>query len=108
MVTGGTCKVSYLKTNDWGNGATITVTITNTGSSAMNGWTLTWAFGGNQQISNLWNGVHTQTAQAVSVKDAGYNSSIAANGNVGFGFNLNYSGANAIPTVFKLNAQTCQ
>jgi endoglucanase len=108
VVTGGTCKVNYVKTNDWGNGATITVTITNTGSSAINGWTLAWGFGGNQSITNLWNGVLTQTGQNVSVKDAGYNSSIAANGNVGFGFNLNYSGTNAIPTAFKLNGQTCQ
>jgi endoglucanase len=108
VVTGGTCKVNYVKTNDWGNGATITVTITNTGSSAINGWTLAWAFGGNQNITNLWNGTHTQTGQAVSVKDAGYNSSIVANGNVGFGFNLGYSGTNAIPTAFKLNGQTCQ
>lgn len=108
VTTGGTCKVGYVKTNDWGTGATITVTITNTGLSAINGWTLTWAFAGNQVISNLWNGTFTQTGSSIAVKDAGYNASIAANSNVSFGFNLNYSGTNAIPTAFKLNAQTCQ
>jgi endoglucanase len=108
VVTSGTCKVSYVKANDWGNGATINVTIGNTAASAVDGWTLSWAFGGNQQISNLWNGTVTQNGQGVSVKDAGYNASIAANGSVGFGFNLNYSGANTIPTGFKLNGQTCQ
>jgi endoglucanase len=107
-VTGGACKVSYTKANDWGTGATINVTIGNTASSAVSGWTLTWAFGGNQQISNLWNGTPTQNGQSVSVKDAGYNASIPANGSVGFGFNVNYSGANNIPTGFKLNGQSCQ
>ncbi|MCL6590510.1 MAG: glycoside hydrolase family 9 protein [Firmicutes bacterium] len=100
--------VAYVISNDWGTGATINVTITNNTSSAVNGWTLAWTFPGNQTISNLWSGTYTQSGASVSVKDAGYNATIGANGgSVNFGFNINYSGTNAKPTSFTLNGTAC-
>lgn len=107
-VSGATCRVAYTNQNDWGSGATIDVVITNTGSSAINGWTLAWTFAGNQVISNLWNGSYTQSGQSVAVKNLSYNAVIGANGgSVNFGFNLNYSGSNTAPTSFTLNGVTC-
>jgi cellulase/cellobiase CelA1 len=95
--------------SDWGNGATISVTIKNNTTSPINGWALAFTFPGNQTITNLWNGTYTQSGASVSVKDAGYNASIPANGgSVNFGFNLNYSGTNAKPTSFTLNGTACQ
>jgi endoglucanase len=104
----GSCKVSYVKQNDWGSGATVNVTITNTGSSAVNGWTLAFKFGGNQSVTQLWNGFFTQTGQNVSVRNESYNATIAANASVSFGFNISYSGTNTNPTSFSLNGKTCQ
>jgi serine protease AprX len=105
---GATCAVTYAIPGDWGSGFTASVTITNTGSTAINGWTLTWTFPGNQQITNLWNGTYTQSGTSVSVKNASYNATIAANGGtVNLGFNANYSGTNAKPTSFALNGVTC-
>jgi endoglucanase len=101
--------VSYVKQNDWGNGATVNVTIRNNGSSAVNGWTLTWTFPGNQQISNMWNGTFTQSGASVSVNNLGYNATIGASGGtVSFGFNITYSGSNTAPTGFRLNGTLCQ
>jgi cellulase/cellobiase CelA1 len=101
--------VNYVPQNDWGNGATINVTIRNNGTSAINGWTLTWTFPGNQQIVNLWNGTFTQTGAPVSVKDAGWNGTIGASGGTAsFGFNITYSGTNAAPVSFSLNGAACQ
>jgi endo-1,4-beta-xylanase len=106
--TTSTCKVSYSK-NDWGSGFTGTVIITNNGSSAINGWTLTWTFPGNQIITNLWNGSYTQSGTSVSVKNLSYNGTIPANGGTtNFGFNANYSGTNNNPASFSLNGTTCQ
>ncbi len=106
VTTGGSCKMTFSK-NEWATGATVQVTVTNTGSSAINGWTATFKFPGNQKISQFWNGTVTQTGQNVSVKDLGYNSSIAPNGNVGFGFNLDFSGINADFTGFSINGKAC-
>jgi cellulase/cellobiase CelA1 len=101
--------VSYVIQSDWGNGATISVTITNKSASAVNGWTLAFTFPGNQTITNLWSGTYTQSGASVSVKDAGFNAGIPANGgSTNFGFNLNYSGTNAKPTAFTLNGTACQ
>jgi endoglucanase len=90
--------------NDWGSGATVNVTITNNGSSAINGWTLEWTFSGNQKIANMWNANYTQSGTSVTVTNQSYNSAIPANGGkVSFGFNISYSGSNVKPTSFTLN-----
>lgn len=102
-----TCSVLYSIANDWGAGFTANVTILNTGSSAINGWNLAWNFPGNQTITNLWSGSHTQTGKAVTVSNLGYNASIPAGGSTSFGFNANYSGSNALPTAFTLNGAAC-
>ncbi|MGW8531651.1 glycoside hydrolase family 6 protein [Nocardiopsis sp. NPDC055824] len=99
------CEVDY-QVNDWGSGFTASVEITNLGT-ALNGWTLDWSFPGNQQVTNLWNGTHTQSGQDVSVTAAGHNSSISTNGTVSFGFNASYSGSNAAPSEFTLNGVVC-
>jgi uncharacterized repeat protein (TIGR02543 family) len=101
--------VSYVIQSDWGNGATVSVTIKNNTTAPVTGWSLAWTFPGNQTITNLWNGSFTQSGAAVSVKDAGFNAYIPANGgSVNFGFNLSYSGVNAKPTGFLLNGTVCQ
>ncbi|MBN1311605.1 MAG: cellulose binding domain-containing protein [Anaerolineae bacterium] len=105
----GGCVVNYVIQNDWGSGATVSVTIQNNGASTINGWTLTWTFPGSQQISALWNASFSQSGASVSVSDAGWNATIGANGGTaGFGFNLVYSGTNAEPTDFVLNGTACQ
>ncbi len=105
----GNYVVVYTIQNDWGSGATVDVKITNNTGTAVNNWTLAFAFPGNQTITNLWNGAYTQSGASVTVKDAGYNANIPANGgSVNLGFNLNYSGGNVKPTSFTLNGTPCQ
>jgi endo-1,4-beta-xylanase len=104
----GNYAVTYVIQSDWGVGATISVTIKNNSAAAVNGWTLAFTFPGNQKITNLWNGTYTQSGASVSVKDAGYNAYIGANGgSTNFGFNISYSGSNAKPTSFTLNGSAC-
>jgi hypothetical protein len=101
------CSVSYSQ-NDWGSGATVSITIKNNGAAAINGWTLAWNFTGNQTITNIWNATYTQNGTAVTAQNVSYNSVIPANGSVTFGFNLAYSGVNAKPAGFTLNGIACQ
>lgn len=107
LTPGTGCTVSYTIQNDWGNGATINITITNNGTTAINGWELKFSFPGNQQITNLWCAKYTQSGAAVTVTNEAWNSLIPAAGTVTFGFNINYSGTNAKPAIFTLNGQTC-
>src|SRR5581483_8259504 len=100
------CQVNYAIASQWNVGFSTNVTITNLGSP-LTSWTLKWSFGGNQQITQLWNGSYTQSATSVSVSNLSYNGSIATNGTASFGFNGSYSGTNAVPASFTLNGTTC-
>ncbi|MFF7274990.1 glycoside hydrolase family 48 protein [Streptomyces griseorubiginosus] len=100
------CSVDY-KTNDWGSGFTTDVTITNRGTDAINGWTLTYAYAGNQKLMNGWNGTWSQSGQNISVKDAGYNGKIAAGASTSAGAQFSYIGTNAAPINFAINGTSC-
>ena len=89
--------------SQWNDGFTTNVTLTNNGTAAISGWTLTWTFPGNQTITNLWNGNLTQSGQSVKVTSMSYNAAIPVGGSVSFGFQASYSGNNASPTAFYLN-----
>jgi hypothetical protein len=105
--TPANCSVTYTQ-NDWGSGATVSITIKNNGTSAIDGWNLAWNFPDNQKITNLWNGSYTQSGTSVTVTNLSYNSRIPAGGTVNFGFNISYSGTNAKPTSFMLNGTVCE
>jgi len=88
----------YKIQNDWGSGSTVIVTIINNSSAAINNWTVSWSFSGNQKIDSIWNAAYTQNGCSVTVKNISWNGSIPANNSTSFGFNLSYSGTNALPT----------
>jgi lysophospholipase L1-like esterase len=93
--------------NDWGSGATVSITVKNNSTAALNGWTLEWSFPGNQKITNIWSGSYTQNGTKVTVKNQSYNATIPAGGSISFGFNISYSGSNTKPTGFTLNGTNC-
>jgi endoglucanase len=88
---------------DWGSGATVSITIKNNGTTAVDGWTLAFDFPGDQKITNLWCGEFTQSGTTVTISSASFNGTIPAGGLVSFGFNISYSGTNALPTGFTVN-----
>ncbi|MEU1040414.1 glycoside hydrolase family 48 protein [Streptomyces sp. NPDC005907] len=100
------CSVDY-KANDWGSGFTADLTITNRGSEAISGWTLTYAYTGNQSLTNGWNGTWSQAGKTVTAKNASWNGTIGAGAAVTTGAQFTYSGTNAAPTSFAVNGTTC-
>ncbi|MEV6212072.1 glycoside hydrolase family 9 protein [Kitasatospora sp. NPDC051914] len=101
------CTVAYKVENAWGTGFTATVTVKNTGTTQVAGWTLGWTYPGNQKITNAWNATVTQTGAAVTAKDAGWNGTLAPGASAAFGFQGTYSGSNPVPTAFTLNGAAC-
>ncbi|KQR16734.1 endo-1,4-beta-xylanase [Cellulomonas sp. Leaf334] len=100
------CQVSY-GVNQWNTGFTANVTVKNTSSSALNGWTLTFSFPSGQSVTQAWSSVTTQSGSAVTVKNAAWNGSIPAGGSTQFGFNGSHSGTNTAPSSFSLNGTVC-
>jgi hypothetical protein len=106
--SGSSCQVTYTIQDQWGNGFVVNpLTIKNTGSAPINGWTLSWTFAGNQQITNAWGIVVSQSGQSVSARNESWDASIASGGTVTPGFQASFSGTNARPTSFRLNGVPC-
>jgi hypothetical protein len=102
----GACQITYTP-DQWTGGFTADVTIANTGSSAINGWTLTFTFPGNQQITDAWNGVESQSGENVTITNESYNGTIAAGGSTSLGFQGTWTTSDASPTSFDVNGEAC-
>jgi chitodextrinase len=96
---GGTpsCSATLRVDNQWSTGFTATVTVTNTGTVAIQSWRVSWTWPGSQQITSLWNGNLTQSGSSESVTNMSYNGGLAPGGSTSFGFQGNGS-ANGVPT----------
>ena len=80
------------------------MSIKNTGSQTINGWTLTWTWSGNQYIIQSWNSNYTQSGQNVALANASWNGTIPSGTTLtGIGFNANYGG-----TQYKPDRVLCQ
>ncbi|MGI5213729.1 GH12 family glycosyl hydrolase domain-containing protein [Plantactinospora sp. CA-290183] len=100
------CRVGYTA-NSWNNGFTASVTVTNTGSSPVNGWTLTYNLPSGQQVTSSWNATVTQSGSAVTARGTGQNTAIPAGGTASFGYQGSLSGTYSSPTSFSLNGSAC-
>lgn len=105
---GLSCEVHYALQSDWGTGMVADVALYNTSSQRVDGWTMTWRFGGNQKIIGAWNGVVSQQGQSVEVKDVDWNAVLEPGGAASFGFQAEYSGSNPAPTQFEVNGVLCE
>lgn len=107
--TGTACSIHYAVTNQWSDGFGVTITITNTGTTTINGWSLTFAFPNGQTITQLWNGSFTQSGANVTVTNLSYNGTLAPGTTLTSnpGFNGSWNGSNNAPASFKLNGVTC-
>ncbi|WP_376796427.1 PHB depolymerase family esterase [Thermogemmatispora sp.] len=103
------CQVHYGIVGQWSGGFQASLTITNTGSSAINGWTLRFSFAAGQMITLSWNGNFSQAGSAVTVTNVAVNAQIPPHGSLSVppGFQATWSGSNPPPTAFSLNGQSC-
>lgn len=92
--------VTFTKRSDWGAGFVTDVKISNTSTSAINGWTL--EFDLDAEITNIWNAVivsHVGTRYVIRM--APWNGTIAPGGEITFGFQA--AGIGRTPVNAKLN-----
>ncbi|HEX5405757.1 MAG TPA: cellulose binding domain-containing protein [Pseudonocardiaceae bacterium] len=99
--------MSYTVPLDWGGGFNSSIAITDTGTTAVNNWTLQFIFPGNQTVSAGWGGNFSQTGNVVTVTAPSYALNLAAGTTTTPGFNGGYTGTNPMPTAFTLNGQPC-
>ncbi|MGN9838351.1 cellulose binding domain-containing protein [Nonomuraea sp. H19] len=94
----GGCVATYKNAGQWQGGFQGEVTVKNTGTTTMSGWTVRWTFADGQQISQLWNGTLSANGAEVTVRNVGWNGSLAPGASATFGFLASWNGANTAPT----------
>jgi endoglucanase len=101
------CSAVYSLTNSWAGGFQGQVVLTNTGTSAISPWTLTWTFPGDQKIGSMWTASFTQSGEAVTAVNESYNATIAPSTSVTIGFTGTFTSSDASPAAFAVNGTAC-
>ena len=88
----GSCTLASAITNSWPGGYQLQLTVTNSGATALTGWTAGFTFADTAEtIASSWNATVTQNGEQVTASNVGYNGSVAAGGSTTFGVVVNGS-----------------
>ncbi|WP_162560690.1 Calx-beta domain-containing protein [Methylobacterium durans] len=97
--------MDFSVSSSWNSGFIGSVSVKNAASSGTNGWLV--EFDAPFEITNLWNGtIVSHVGNHYVVRDAGWNSAIAPNGSVTFGFQAASQGTPPSPTRFTVNGES--
>jgi hypothetical protein len=107
MVT--SCHVTYANAVQNATSFNGTVTISNTGTTTLTGWTLTWNFANGQKLSSTQNATAKQSGTTVTLTNLSSNGTIPPGGSTtGIGFTASWNKTtNAAPTSFAVNGVSC-
>lgn len=103
---GGGCRVVY-NVNSWNTGLTTDITITNTSSTVINGWSLVFTLPGGQTITNGWNATYSPSSGQVTARNMSYNGVLNPGAATGIGFQATHAGNTGKPASFTLNGVQC-
>ncbi|MCX5412779.1 PQQ-dependent sugar dehydrogenase [Streptomyces sp. NBC_00059] len=101
-----TCRVDRT-VNAWGTGATVDLTVTNTGSTPVNGWRLQFPLALGQTVISDWNTNLTQGSNTVTAANASHNATIAPGASITLGYLVGHTGDASSPPRFMLNGDAC-
>ncbi|WP_426514741.1 serine/threonine-protein kinase [Dactylosporangium sp. McL0621] len=105
----GSCTVAYQVKQTWDNGATVSLSITNTGRTGLKEWALSFDVEGQVQTGSSWNGAWQQQGTQVTVTGLAGHSDLEAGASVtDVGANVGGQHAGTIPDAFVLNGMRCQ
>ncbi|WP_084959628.1 GH12 family glycosyl hydrolase domain-containing protein [Thermoactinospora rubra] len=83
---GGGCEVTAATQSQWGNGYVIQATVTNAGSTTMNGWTVTFTLPAGHTITGHWSAEVRVSGDTVTARNLSYNGTLAPGAKASFGF----------------------
>jgi serine/threonine-protein kinase len=103
------CNVLYQVKEAWDGGATVSLSITNTGRADVEHWTLAFDLQRGLRSRAGWNGVWSQQGTHVSVAATPDNANLAAGTSVSdVGTNIDGPDAGSVPDHFVLNGVRCR
>jgi len=75
----------YTVTNQWNNGFTASVKVTNNTGAAVNGWNVSWQYSGDNRVTNSWN-AQLSGSNPYTAANVGWNGSLQPGQSAEFGF----------------------
>jgi len=102
----GNCRASAA-VNAWNTGLTENITVTNTGTGTVNGWSLVFTLPAGQTITGGWNALYEGSSSQVRASNMSYNATLAPGASVSFGFQATHTGNAAAPSAFTFNGSSC-
>lgn len=98
------CEVDYVISGTWPGNVQVDLTVHNTTTSWINGWTAEWAFTGDESVYNQWGVAVTQTGPAATATGDGFGAQIAPGNSVTVGFQATVSGTPTVPAAITCEA----
>ncbi|HEX4832278.1 MAG TPA: cellulase family glycosylhydrolase [Trebonia sp.] len=93
----GACTATVTTQSSWAGGFTDNVSVT-AGSAPLTGWTITFTWPGDQQVTSAWGATATQSGKSVTLVNASYDGSLAAGATqASIGFQGTWSASDALP-----------
>jgi cellulase/cellobiase CelA1 len=103
------CSVTYRLKDTWDGGASVSLSIANTGSTDVSQWALQFGLQDGLRVRDGWNGVWQQQGQRVNVAALPGHPDLAAGTSVNdVGTTIDGVGAADIPDDFLLNGVHCR
>ncbi|MFF8935522.1 PHB depolymerase family esterase [Streptomyces paradoxus] len=102
----GACRVT-VSVNAWNTGLTASVTLTNTGTTTVDGWKLGFTLPAGQTVTGGWGATYTPSSGAVTATNVSYNGRVAPGASVSIGYQAGHGGNSAAPAAFTLNGTAC-
>ncbi|GGR57242.1 MULTISPECIES: cellulose binding domain-containing protein [Streptomyces] len=101
-----TCQVTST-VNAWNTGLTANLTLTNTGTTAIDGWSLAFTLPEGQTITSGWNADYSPASGRVTARNVSHNATLAPGASVDIGFQATHTGNTAAPGSYALNGTAC-
>lgn len=102
----GGCTATVKIDNAWQGGYQASVTVTNTGSAALNPWTATWTVPSGVTLSSGWNATVTQSGTTFTAQAPSWAAPLAPGASATIGFTANGPSSPA-PAGVELNGAAC-
>ncbi|MBT8227232.1 MAG: cellulase family glycosylhydrolase [Dactylosporangium sp.] len=100
------CSAAVEVDNSWDDGFQATVTATNTGTAAVNPWTVTWTLPADATLGSGWNATVSQSGSTVTATAPTWSPSLAAGASISIGFTVTGGTSTTISDI-ALNGAAC-
>jgi endoglucanase len=96
-----------VRRDEWAGGFVRYVTVTNTSTTAVNGWTLAAELAPGQQLTNGWSATWQQDGRNLTARNLDWNARVAPGASIEVGFQGTWTGGDPEPQQWELNGARC-